>query len=61
MNRDAEKQFRSALKQQQSIETYLRLAKVYIRLDQPLTALQLFAEGLNVFPDEVTLLTEMAR
>ncbi len=61
LNRDAEKQFKSALKQQPTIETYLRLAKVYIRIDQPITALDLFMEALKIFPNEVTIMTEMAR
>jgi tetratricopeptide repeat protein 8 len=37
--RDAEKQFRSALKQQDMVCTYLELAKVYLKLDQPAVAL----------------------
>lgn len=61
LNRDAEKQFKSALRHQQSIETSLRLARVYLRLDQPITALDLFTEILKNFPKEVTIMTEMAR
>jgi tetratricopeptide repeat protein 8 len=37
--RDAEKQFRSALRAQEMVVTVLELAKVYIKLDQPATAL----------------------
>ncbi|XP_047002397.1 tetratricopeptide repeat protein 8 [Schistocerca americana] len=59
--RDAEQQFRSALKWQQTVETFLRLARVYIRLDQPLTALDVCKTGLEYFPNEVTLTTEIAR
>lgn len=59
--REAEKQFKSAIKQQEMVDTILYLAKVYIRLDQPLTALSLFKQGLDRFPGEVTLLTGIAR
>jgi tetratricopeptide repeat protein 8 len=45
MYRDAEKQFKSALKQQEMIDTYLYLAKVYIRLDQPKTAIEVYKQG----------------
>uniref|UniRef100_A0A3Q3E1R2 Tetratricopeptide repeat domain 8 n=1 Tax=Labrus bergylta TaxID=56723 RepID=A0A3Q3E1R2_9LABR len=59
--REAEKQFRSALNQQEVVDTFLYLAKVYQRLDQPITALNLFKQGLDHFPGEVTLLTGIAR
>ncbi|XP_029349222.1 tetratricopeptide repeat protein 8 isoform X4 [Echeneis naucrates] len=59
--REAEKQFRSALNHQEVVDTYLYLAKVYQRLDQPITALNLFKQGLDHFPSEVTLLTGIAR
>uniref|UniRef100_A0A7N6AAN5 Tetratricopeptide repeat domain 8 n=1 Tax=Anabas testudineus TaxID=64144 RepID=A0A7N6AAN5_ANATE len=59
--REAEKQFRSALNHQEMVDTYLYLAKVYQRLDQPITALNLFKQGLDHFPGEVTLLTGIAR
>ncbi|XP_031211504.1 tetratricopeptide repeat protein 8 isoform X5 [Mastomys coucha] len=59
--REAEKQFKSALKQQEMVDTFLYLAKVYIILDQPVTALNLFKQGLDKFPGEVTLLCGIAR
>ncbi|EOA94965.1 Tetratricopeptide repeat protein 8, partial [Anas platyrhynchos] len=59
--REAEKQFKSALKQQDMVDTILYLAKVYMRLDQPVTALNLFKQGLERFPGEVTLLCGIAR
>ncbi|KAM9341646.1 tetratricopeptide repeat protein 8 isoform 4-T4 [Symphorus nematophorus] len=59
--REAEKQFRSALNHQEVVDTYLYLAKVYQRLDQPITSLNLFKQGLDHFPGEVTLLTGIAR
>lgn len=36
-------------------------SQVYQRLDQPITALNLFKQGLDHFPGEVTLLTGIAR
>lgn len=38
-----------------------RSSQVYQRLDQPITALNLFKQGLDHFPGEVTLLTGIAR
>nr|XP_046164498.1 tetratricopeptide repeat protein 8-like isoform X2 [Oncorhynchus gorbuscha] len=61
LHRESEKQFRSALNHQEMVDTYLYLAKVYQRLDQPITALNLFKQGLEHFPGEVTLLTGIAR
>lgn len=61
MFRDSEKMFKSALKQQEMIDTFLLLAKVYIRLDQPLAALEVYRTGLDKFPNDVCLLTGMAR
>jgi len=42
MYRDAEAQFKSALKQFAAIDVYLFLCKVYVKLDQPMTALDLY-------------------
>ncbi|CDQ92320.1 unnamed protein product [Oncorhynchus mykiss] len=61
LHRESEKQFRSALNHQEVVDTYLYLAKVYQRLDQPITALNLFKQGLDHFPGEVTLLAGIAR
>ncbi|XP_043929794.1 tetratricopeptide repeat protein 8 [Protopterus annectens] len=61
MYREAEKQYKSALKQQDMVDIFLYLTKVYVRLDQPLTALTIFKQGLERFPGEVTLLTGIAR
>ena len=43
------------------IDAYLYLCKVYTRLDQPLTAIEAFNEGLQKFPGETSLLTGIAR
>ncbi|OXU24111.1 hypothetical protein TSAR_010125 [Trichomalopsis sarcophagae] len=59
--RDAEQQFRSALRECKTIETVLRLVRVYVKLDQPLAALELCKKGLEYFPNDVSVLTEMAR
>lgn len=59
--RDAEQQFRSALKQHLNVDLFLRLVRVYIRLDQPLSAIDVCRKALDNFPNEVTLLTEIAR
>lgn len=61
MYRDAERQFKSALAQQPMVDTYLYLCKVYVRLDQPLTAVEVFQQGLEKFPNEITLQTGIAR
>ncbi|XP_076834613.1 tetratricopeptide repeat protein 8 isoform X3 [Brachyhypopomus gauderio] len=61
LHREAEKQFKSAINHQEFVDTYLYLAKVYRRLDQPVTALNVFKQGLDRFPAEVTLLTGIAR
>ncbi|CAL4126613.1 unnamed protein product, partial [Meganyctiphanes norvegica] len=59
--RDAEKQFKSALQNQDNISTVLLLGRVYIRLDQPMGALEVYKNGLDKFPGEVTLQTGIAR
>ena len=40
--RDAEKQLKSALRDEEIVDTYLYLCKVYVKLDQPLTAIEVF-------------------
>ncbi|XP_013778798.1 tetratricopeptide repeat protein 8-like [Limulus polyphemus] len=61
MYRDAERQFKSAVKQQENVDSYLWLGKVYIRLDQPLAALEVYKHSLGNFPGETSLLTSIAR
>ena len=61
MYRDAEKQLKSALKQEDRVDTYLYLSKVYVRLDQPLTAIETYKQALEKFPGETSLLTGIAR
>jgi len=59
--RDTEKQLKSALRDEEIVDIYLYLAKVYVKLDQPLTAIETFLKGLKRFPDETSLLTGIAR
>ena len=59
--RDAEKQFKSSLKHREHIATVLELGKVYHRLDQPLTALDLFDKSAQRNPMDHHLLLGMAR
>ena len=59
--RDAEAQFKSAIKQQPMVATFLQLGKIYLRLDQPLAALEVYRTGLDSFPNEVHLLVGVAR
>lgn len=61
MYRDAERQFKSALKQEVMVDTLLYLGKVYQRLDQPLAAVDVYKQGLDKHPGEASLLTAIAR
>ena len=61
MMRDAEAQFKSAIKQQPMISTFLQLGKIYLRLDQPLAALEVYRTGLDNFAGDVNLLVGVAR
>ncbi|PAA46722.1 hypothetical protein BOX15_Mlig015055g1 [Macrostomum lignano] len=59
--RDCEQQLRSAMKQQECLESYLLLGKVYTKLDQPLAAIDNYNQGLTKFPNDRCLLTGLAR
>ncbi|XP_061932679.1 tetratricopeptide repeat protein 8 isoform X2 [Apis cerana] len=61
MVRDAEQQFKSALRDFKTIEVILRLIRIYIKLDQPLAALDACKKGLEYFNNDVNILTEMGR
>ena len=61
MFRDAEKQYLSALKQLITIDIYLYISKVYVKLDQPLNSINKLKEGNEKFPFETTLLQGIAR
>lgn len=60
--RDAEKNFREALQHiDVSVDIFVWLGKVYIRLDQPLAALDVYKRGLERHPNETLLLRYAAR
>ncbi|KAG2378736.1 hypothetical protein C9374_007884 [Naegleria lovaniensis] len=59
--RDAEKQFRSAIKTQMMIATCLELAKVFLKLDQPNKALEEYESACLKFPNDTHLLLGIAR
>eukprot|EP00771_Trimastix_marina_P003213 gnl/Trimastix_PCT/4429.p1 GENE.gnl/Trimastix_PCT/4429~~gnl/Trimastix_PCT/4429.p1 ORF type:complete len:504 (-),score=119.31 gnl/Trimastix_PCT/4429:118-1629(-) len=59
--RDAEKQFKSSLRNQEMIITYLELCKVFWRLDQPKTALEWYMKGLETYAGDVSLQIGIAR
>ena len=59
--RHAEKHFRSSLAIEPMLLGYIGLVKVYLKLDQPLAAIDACEKGLERFPQDVALLTEMAR
>ncbi|RZC00554.1 tetratricopeptide repeat protein 8, partial [Asbolus verrucosus] len=52
--RDAEQQMRSALKQHHHVETFIRLTRIYLRLE-------ICKAGLEIFPNDVSIMTELAR
>ncbi|CAF0939994.1 unnamed protein product [Rotaria sp. Silwood1] len=61
MFRDSEKQYLLSLEIQPMVDTYLYLAKVYLRLDQPLLSISKLKEGLEKFPHEPCLIQGIAR
>ena len=52
---EAEKQLASSLKQQDMISTQLEYAKIFIRKDQPLRAIQQYEAGLKTHKFEIHL------
>lgn len=61
MYRDAERQFKSALKHENMVVATLELCKVYVKLDQPNTAVEHYQKAVEVHPGDVMLLTGIAR
>jgi tetratricopeptide repeat protein 8 len=59
--RDAEVALKASLAQLQHPDTILLLARVCIKLDQPLEALEVCNNGLDKLPGEISLLTQQAR
>jgi len=61
MLRDSERHYLLSLEVQPMVDTYLYLAKVYLRLDQPLLAISKLQAGLEKFPYEPCLIQAIAR
>ncbi|GMH44731.1 hypothetical protein BSKO_12683 [Bryopsis sp. KO-2023] len=59
--RDAEKQFQSSLNNQEMVVALLELCKVYIRLDQPNTALETLKKYRAKYPANISILLAQAR
>ena len=59
--RDAERQFKSALRDQSMVSVYLELCKVYIRLDVANTALEWYKRGAEAHPGDTQILLAIAR
>ena len=59
--RDAEKQLKSSQASVNMISTVLQLAKIYIRLDQPASAVAVYKKGAEAFPGETAMLLGQAR
>jgi tetratricopeptide repeat protein 8 len=61
MFRDAEKQFKSAIKEMNTINVNLELCKVYVKLDQPNTAIENYTKALEAHVNDTALMTGIAR
>lgn len=61
MIKDAEKQFISSLKTQDMICTHLELAKIAIRQDQPMKAIENYNNGMKTHSFDTHLITGIAR
>lgn len=61
MWRDSEKQFKSSIRTQDMISTYLELSKIYLKLDQPNTALDNYMRASEKYSGETHLILGIAR
>lgn len=52
---------RDSLQKFSHIDTALLLARVYVKIDQPLAAIDILENALKKFPGEVSLMTHQAR
>lgn len=59
--REAERQFKSSIKAQPTVTTYLELCNVYMRMDLPNTALDLLTEASEKFTAEPRILLGIGR
>lgn len=58
--RDSERQFASSLKNQEMITSVQELCKIYLRMDQPNSALEQYTAALQAHPGDVNLLLGVA-
>jgi len=61
MIKDAERQFISAMKNQDMIVLHLELVKVAVKQDQPMRAIELYNKGLETYKNESSLKIGIAR
>jgi len=61
MYRESEKQFKSSIRQQDMIAPYLELSKIYLKLDQPNTALDNYMRASEKYSGDVALILGIAR
>jgi tetratricopeptide repeat protein 8 len=59
--KEAEKYLRTALSQLYHPDTVLLLGRIYIKIDQPIAALEVCHAALEKLPNEICLLTQQAR
>jgi len=59
--REAERQYLSSLKDQDMVVTHLELGKIYIKLDQPNKAVEIYEAASRTHPAETLLLLAAAR
>eukprot|EP01029_Cantina_marsupialis_P010012 TRINITY_DN2297_c0_g1_i1.p1 TRINITY_DN2297_c0_g1~~TRINITY_DN2297_c0_g1_i1.p1 ORF type:complete len:508 (+),score=66.95 TRINITY_DN2297_c0_g1_i1:60-1583(+) len=59
--RDAEKQFKSSLNNQDMIVTHLEAAKVYLKIDQPNTVVDMYSIAAERHPGDIQLILGTAR
>lgn len=59
--RDAEKQYKSSLRDEEMIGTHLELCKVYLRFDQPNSALDQYGRAAEKFQGDTHILLGLAR
>lgn len=59
--RSAEKYLRLSIERFPHVDTALLLARVYVKIDQPLAAIDILTNALEKFENEVSLLTQQAR
>jgi len=59
--REAERQYAASVKTQPMVASYLQLANVSLRLDQPKAALLIYKQGAERYPHDTALLLGVAR